>query len=244
MNIVLFEKDEITKPLPLSDIRGRHIIKILKFGINESFDAGIINGEKGKALITDISENHIYFTFTKDESYESKKHPVILITSFARPPESKKILKNISTIGVKTLCFVRTDKSEKSYTESSLWKKSSYRNYLIDGAVQAFDTDIPDICFFDSLEECVGSSKITCCSEKAALDNYEYTEKLSSMGFEKGTEETAVLAVGGERGWSRRERDVLRESGFTLCSLGERVLKTETACIAGITLIKAGKGII
>ena len=244
MNIVLFEKDEINRPLSLSDSRSRHIISILKFSVNDSFDAGIINGKKGKALITEIKDDCLFFDFTPDKRTDEINHPVILITAFARPPESKKILKNTATLGVKAICFVKTEKSEKSYMESSLWKNSSYRNYLVDGAVQAFETDIPDIYFFSSLEECIISDLIKGKKEKAALDNYEYTKRLSRFPFKGGTEETAVIAVGGERGWSSSEREILRRGGFTLCSLGERVLKTETACTAGIVLVKAAKGIL
>ena len=244
MNIVLFEQDEINRPLPLSDPRGRHIISILKFTVNDSFDAGIINGKKGKALITEINDENLFFNFIPDETGSIINHPVILITAFARPPEAKKILKNTATLGVKAICFVKTDKSEKSYMESSLWKNSSYRNYLVDGAVQAFETDIPDIYFFSSLEECIKNDLIAGKKEKAALDNYEYTEKLSRFPFKGGTGETAVIAVGGERGWSSSEREILRSGGFTLCSMGERVLKSETACTAGIVLVKAAKGII
>lgn len=243
MNIVLFEENEIGKPLPLSDSRSRHITSILKFGINDTFDAGIINGKRGKGSITDIKENKLYYTFKPFDSDKKSSDPVILVTSFARPPESKKILKNTATIGVKAICFVKTEKSERSYMESSLWKNQKYREYLVEGAVQAFETDIPEILFFKSLKECLEDDFLKAYTEKAALDNYEYTEKLSRMNFRKGYDRTAVIAVGGERGWSSSERNALRSSGYTLCSLGKRVLKTETACIAGITVIKTVKGI-
>jgi RsmE family RNA methyltransferase len=45
-----------------------------------------------------------------------------------------------------------------------------------------------------------------------------------------------VLALGCERGWSDRERDLLEEAGFLRLSLGSRALKTETACIAAVVL--------
>ncbi len=244
MNIVLFEKEEINKPLSRSDSRGKHITEILKFSIKDSFDAGIINGPKGKCHITDINDSFIHFIFREDRLNYNQVHPVVLITSFARPSESKKILKNVTSIGVKAICFVKTEKCEKSYMNSSLWKDSSYRDYLIDGAVQAFETDIPELYFFNSLRECLENSTVSLSEEKAALDNYEYTEKLSRISFSKGFSSTAAIAVGGERGWSSSERELFRKSGFTLCSLGKRVLKTETACIAGITLVKAVKGII
>ena len=244
MNIVLFEKKEINKALPLSDKRGNHIIKILKFKENDIFDAGIIGGEKGKAYITEITDTDIHFSFKADYiQKEVIKQPLILVTAFARPPEAKKILKNITTLGVNSICFIRTLNSERSYMDSSLWKNDNYREYLIDGACQAFATDIPDIYLFPSLLQCINSPVIKSKRERIALDNYESTVSLTDYEY-SSADEISVLAVGGERGWSSKEREILRENSFTLCSLGERVLKTETACTAGITLIKSKKGII
>jgi RsmE family RNA methyltransferase len=45
-----------------------------------------------------------------------------------------------------------------------------------------------------------------------------------------------VLAIGPERGWSDRERKLLEDSGFLRLSLGERALRTETACVAATVL--------
>ena len=53
----------------------------------------------------------------------------------------------------------------------------------------------------------------------------------------------AVLAVGPERGWSYRERGILAEHGFTPVRLGERILRTETACAAGAGLMLLQLGI-
>ena len=53
----------------------------------------------------------------------------------------------------------------------------------------------------------------------------------------------AVLAVGPERGWSHRERGILAEHGFTPVRLGERILRTETACAAGAGLMLLQLGI-
>jgi RsmE family RNA methyltransferase len=47
----------------------------------------------------------------------------------------------------------------------------------------------------------------------------------------------AVLAVGPERGWSDRERELLEKAAFLRLSLGGRALRTETACVAASVLI-------
>jgi RsmE family RNA methyltransferase len=51
-----------------------------------------------------------------------------------------------------------------------------------------------------------------------------------------------VLVIGSERGWSDEERDELEAAGFLRLSMGERALRTETACVlaAGLALEKIG----
>ncbi|MDR0998457.1 MAG: RsmE family RNA methyltransferase [Treponema sp.] len=44
------------------------------------------------------------------------------------------------------------------------------------------------------------------------------------------------MAIGPERGWSDRERDLLEKAGFLRLSLGKRAMRTETACVAAAIL--------
>lgn len=76
----------------------------------------------------------------------------------------------------------------------------------------------------------------------ARLDGWAFggVEGAGEAGF-SGDE--AVLAVGPERGWSHRERGILAEHGFTPVRLGERILRTETACAAGAGLMLLRLGI-
>ena len=65
MNIVLFAADEINTPLPLSDERAKHIIRVLSKREGDFFEAGIINGKAGTALITKIADGAIRFVFAE-----------------------------------------------------------------------------------------------------------------------------------------------------------------------------------
>ncbi len=48
-----------------------------------------------------------------------------------------------------------------------------------------------------------------------------------------------ALAFGPERGWSGPERALLRAAGFELAHLGPRVLRTETAVVAAVSVAKS-----
>jgi RsmE family RNA methyltransferase len=57
-------------------------------------------------------------------------------------------------------------------------------------------------------------------------------------------ETPVVLALGPERGWGPADRAALRAHGFTLVHLGTRVLRSETAVIAALTLVRARLGLL
>lgn len=80
---------------------------------------------------------------------------------------------------------------------------------------------------------------------RVALDNYEGVIPLLSYtvsGYNPAAPPEMALAIGGERGWSAEERHALRQQGFTLAHLGERVLRTETAVVAALAILKAKLG--
>ena len=53
-----------------------------------------------------------------------------------------------------------------------------------------------------------------------------------------------VAAIGSERGWTANERKLFRERGFTLCGMGERVLRTETAATTAVAIILSNMEIL
>lgn len=72
---------------------------------------------------------------------------------------------------------------------------------------------------------------------RLALDVYEAVAPLSHLlPAAAATERRLVLAIGAERGWSAAERTLLTSHDFLLTHLGQRVLRTETACVAALTL--------
>jgi 16S rRNA (uracil1498-N3)-methyltransferase len=50
---------------------------------------------------------------------------------------------------------------------------------------------------------------------------------------------TVVVGVGPEGGWSPRDREQLVAAGFSGVRLGPRILRTETAGIAAISVLQA-----
>ena len=235
MNIILFTVDELDSSLDRQDDRARHIIEILKLREGSKFDAGVPNGNIGKATILAISGDAIELDFDLNETCPPL-HPIELIVGLPRPQTARDILRDATAIGVRRMHFVQTDKGEDSYGRSKIWQDGAYRSYLLQGAQTAFSTRIPEVSVYPALSDALFQNQGP-DSLRVVLDNYEATESLSQSCRSTRMRSSAILAVGSERGWSARERNAFREAGYAIASIGDRVLRAETAVIAGVSIL-------
>ena len=234
MNLILFEPGETDRPLPRDDPRAVHLLRVLRRRAGETFDAGLIDGPRGRGTLTAIGSEALTLAFAWGAA-PPPLDPLTLIIGMPRPQTARDILRDATALGVGAMHFVIAEKGESSYARSTLWTSGEWRRHLIAGAAQAFTTRLPAVSRDGSLVEAVG--RLPGGTARIALDNYEAGGSLAQLAL--AGSRGAALAVGAERGWSAAERAVLRGAGFTLAHLGPRVLRTETAVTAAVALIRA-----
>ncbi len=239
MNLVLFETAEIARPLPRTDRRAVHILEVLRRKVGDTFDAGVINGSRGKATLIAVEARALTLSFAAETSPPAAE-PITLIVGLPRPQTARDILRDATTLGVGAIQFVRTEKGDANYAQSSLWSSGEWHRHAIAGAEQAFSTRVPTITHELTLSEAIAS--LPTAATRLALDNYESPAPLGQHSFRANA--LVTLAIGGERGWSAAERDLLRAQNFALVHLGPRVLRTETACTAAIAIVRAKLGLL
>lgn len=252
MNIVLFEGDCF---FPRHDDRYQHIRKILKKGKGDSFFAGIIDGCEGTATITNLDDSGLSFTFHEDSPMRPL-YPVSIIIGFPRPIQLKRLLRDVASLGVSEVLLTGTELGEKSYRESTLVERGAARESLVEGCMQAGSSAVPALEMFDSVGDVINSvrgissaasglSGLTSapCARLILLDTVNPECSLIQAPLEGISRRfPLVLAIGSERGWTAHEQVLFRDAGFMVCSLGSRILRTETAATAalGIALAKSG----
>jgi RsmE family RNA methyltransferase len=239
VNLVLFEPHEVGRRLPAGDRRALHVIRVLGRRPGESFDAGIVGGARGKATLIAADEQGLQLDLRLTEEPQAL-YPVTLAFGACRPVAAQRILREATTLGVEAIWVFGADKAEASYLEASLWSPARWREHLVQGAQQAFTTLLPEVRVFRSLDALLAAAAGRTL-EALGLDNYEAAGPLREW-TPRG--QATLVAVGPERGWSARERGLLRSAGFALAGLGERVLSSQTACLAAITLVLARRGLM
>lgn len=239
MNLILLHPEEIPLPLPKEDPRAVHILKVLRREIGDTFDIGLINGPRGKATLKAIHPKNLELIYTWSAE-PPPADPLTLIIGLPRPQTARKILQEAATLGVAAIHFITTERGESSYAQSTLWSSGEWQRHVQAGVAQAFCTRLPEVTHGQTLDAVISALPADC--NRLALDNYEATTAVSKsnlLGYS-----SIAIALGAERGWSPKERDLLRKNGFTIAHLGERVLRLETAVTATIAIIKAQRGLM
>jgi len=214
-----------------SDKRSVHLTEVLKAGKGSVLDFAVENGPKGKGTVEYLDEHEIVISCKWHETNDSDLLPVSLIVGLSRPQTCRKILEQATTLGVRCLHFFSARKGEPSYASSRLWITNEWKSRIRNGAEQAFSSQLPDCKIHPSLDSLLQDIPIK-DEPRVAFDNYE-----ADRAFKKVfplSETNNWLAFGPERGWSAEERKLLTNEGFTLCSLGKRVLRVETAVVSAV----------
>lgn len=248
MNICLFKQEELNRPLSIKDERGEHIIKILHKKEGDTFSAGVINGMAGTATIKKIENGEITFDF-KPESEGKNLYPLKMIIGFPRPIQLKRLLRDIAALGVQEVHLTGTELGEKSYMQSNLVEHGTAYQMLLDGTVQAASTHVPDLFLHKTLKDCLESvipEKEQCNNAKIlklCMDNINPKGSLFSVLQEQYEKPALVVAaIGSERGWTQKEREMLESAGYLRVGMGSRVMRTETAATVSASIISACMG--
>ncbi|MGP1455334.1 MAG: RsmE family RNA methyltransferase [Treponema sp.] len=267
MNIILIHQDEIQNHIfsfSKNDARFQHIQKVLKLSEKAQFKAGIINGKKGLARITCFSAEMLTARF---ETYDAPLPPpeVKLILGFPRPIQLRRIIRDITCLGIDSLYLTGTALGEKSYLSADIATDEALYRLLLDGCAQAGQTYVPAVYKAHSVRQLLSVYGVSMqiAGAKALVDLYTpfYASQvcsspqqnafepshtpprfapLTALPWQQGT--PLWLAIGSERGWTDEERVLFLENGFAPYGMGSRILRTETAAAAALAVSLAQAG--
>jgi RsmE family RNA methyltransferase len=244
MNLILFEEHELGKTLPRRDGRTIHLLKVLHKKAGEGFDAGILGGQRGTGTIEKVNlDGSLSYSLRLFED-PLPRSPLRMAVGFPRPIQLKRLLRDLSSLGVAAVDLVGTDLGDKNYRDTNLLSDGGAKAALIEGAVQSRDTTIPVLTVWPSLDDWLGERVwekpkpgevrgLRPLTLLVAADNLRPEGSLTRLSPMR---RQVVLAIGPERGWSDRERELLEKGGFLRLSMGARALRTETACVAAAVL--------
>ncbi|MFH2113372.1 MAG: RsmE family RNA methyltransferase [Spirochaetota bacterium] len=247
MNMLILDESEPGRPLPKSDRRVRHILRILKKQTGDEVLAviaddgqGPLAGQVGMAHLDSWDGQHLVLSFRPDRP-SPPLHPLTILLGFPRPIQANRILKDLASLGVARIILSGTELGEKSYFQSDFFKNREFRTALVEGAEQAANPRLPRVetsWTITKALQLIDPAPHAGESGLWALDPYRSEGPFGMAHLAS----PLVLAIGSERGWTPGELDSMAASGFRFANLGDRILKTETAAVSAISVALARLG--
>jgi RsmE family RNA methyltransferase len=235
MNIILAEADEVdTHRLMLTDHRAKHIVKVLRAEIGSRVRVGLVNGKMGYGIIVAMKKKYPFSVeMVLDLSDAPQLQPTIdLILALPRPIMLKRILSQVTALGVGTIHLINANRVEKSFWEAGILQPEEYHSHLLQGLEQAVDTRLPNIQIHPQFKPFIEDFFPSQAADYRYLLIAHPTGGQLLGDIVNSREGKTALAVGPEGGWAEYEVKKFQEQGFACCTIGERILKVDTAVVA------------
>lgn len=226
MNIVLLDanQDWSRDIWSIEDQRQiKHLNQHLQLRAGDTLKVGVRDGQRYLTEVQSITAQQIMLRPIQTESVPNKL-PVHLILALPRPKVLRRIIMDAVTLGVERISLIHSYRVDKSYWQSPFLQQLD--DYVTLGLEQAGDTIVPEIQLYKRFKPFVEDVLPTLISEqRPAYVAHPYAEQSIPHAIAHGCN----LIVGPEGGFIPYEIELLKKNGCQAMSLGNRILRTETA---------------
>ena len=226
MNIVLLDanQDWSRDIWSIEDQRQiKHLNQHLQLRAGDTLKVGVRDGQRYLTEVQSITAQQIMLRPIQTESVPNKL-PVHLILALPRPKVLRRMIMDAVTLGVECISLIHSYRVDKSYWQSPFLQQLD--DYVTLGLEQAGDTIVPEIQLYKRFKPFVEDVLPTLITEqRPAYVAHPYAEQSMPHAIAHGCN----LIVGPEGGFIPYEIELLKKNGCQAMSLGNRILRTETA---------------
>lgn len=209
-----------------------HLARVLRAEPGQVFDV-VANGFLHRAEIASVSEREVVFTLHEELEAESAL-PVHLLMAVFKFDHMEWGIEKATELGVEKITPVIARRTEKHLAQAAAKRVERWRRIAHEAAKQSRRSDIPMIEGPVTLKMVLPSVD---ADTKLLLAETEQENSLKAALA--GGAPSVALAIGPEGGWTAEEMALFSENGWKHVTLGPRILRAETAAIAGLSVCAA-----
>lgn len=227
MNCILLPRNDTTIT---NTEQIKHIKEVLKSKVGDSLTIGELGGNIGKATIAKIDRDVIQLKDIKLDKEPPPKLNLTVVLALPRPKVLRRLIMDMTSLGVNRLIIVNSYRTQKSYWQSPLLDRID--EFIFKGLQQAIDTVPLKVELKKRFKPFVEDEFSTMLKDRdKAVIAHPYALQSWKSYLNKELM-PKVLCIGAEGGWIEYEVNLLCKHGCTAVSLGERILRTETVVSA------------
>jgi 16S rRNA (uracil1498-N3)-methyltransferase len=213
-----------------------HLARVLRAQPGQIFDV-VANGFLHRAEIVSADEETVVFALHEELEAEAAL-PVHLLMAVFKFDHMEWGIEKATELGAARITPVLARRTEKHLAQAAAKRVERWRRIVLEAAKQSRRTDVPVVDDPVALKLALADVS---AETKLLLAETEQENTLSAglVGVQSLVDQTVALAIGPEGGWAPEEMALFSESGWKHVTLGPRILRAETAAIAGLAVCAA-----
>jgi len=226
------QKIEITGEL------AHHLRDVLRFGIGEIFDVVDENQRRYRISLDDITPQRLLARIlTMEDKPSAPPLELHLVQALLKKPKMDWVVQKATELGVAHFLPLVTERTVvRLHTDRSKHQQDRWQKIAQEAAQQCGRTDVPQVHLPTDLKSlCDHPPKVDL---KLIFWEQERERPLRSVLSHHQPLRSLLLLIGPEGGFSRAELDLARSADFITASLGQRILRAETASLAALAILQ------
>ncbi|MBQ7227141.1 MAG: 16S rRNA (uracil(1498)-N(3))-methyltransferase [Clostridia bacterium] len=227
-----FFVEKIEKPsLNVYGNERKHLADVLRARVGDKVILCPNDGNDYVYKIVGFDKNSVSLNYVSENKNETE--PELMLTVFAsllKGDKTELVVQKLTELGVKRITPFISDYTVQKSKKNERLKRSAHEASKQCG--RAIIPEVTEIVSFDQMLKTLDKYDTVVFAYE---DAYTSGKRLSDVI--KGNEKTIALVVGPEGGFSEREVNALTLAGYEPVTLGKRILRAETASIAGASVI-------
>lgn len=216
----------------------KHIKKVLRIGVGDTVTVCDGAGMDYTAKISEISETSVRCEIL--ESHKCDTEPRISVTLYQGLPKASKmdyIIQKNTELGINAItpvamsrCVVKLENKQAEAKKTQRWQKIAY-----EAAKQSGRGIIPEVGMPMTFDEVIEATK----NDDLVFAPYECEEETHLYDVIEKAQNAKKISfiIGPEGGYDPIEVEKLRNAGVKTITLGKRILRTETAAEAVLSML-------
>lgn len=209
-----------------------HLARVLRAQPGQVFDV-VANGFLHRAEVISVDEREVTFALHEELETEAAL-PVHLLMAVFKFDHMEWGIEKATELGAQRITPVLARRTEKHLSQAAAKRVERWRRIVREAAQQSRRCDVPEMDDPISLNAALARVSAT---TRLLLAETEQENSLKAA-LTQGAASVA-LAIGPEGGWTAEEMELFSGSGWKHVTLGPRILRAETAAIAGLAVCAA-----
>lgn len=234
------DKVDPAKPVQLPAQEAYHLVKVLRLAKGDHFELVDGAGVLFLALIEEADPQNATAQITSVQTANSEpKVRVTLVQGLPKGDKLEWVIQKATELGVAEVIPLEVEHAVVKYTgEKAVKKVERWRKIAAEASKQADRLQIPWVTEVKSLPQLADQEEFweglhLLASEASSVD----LKKTLQEAGRDALPERVVIYIGPEGSFSQSELDLLISHGVQPVSLGPRILRTETAGLALLSMI-------